>query len=247
MGFPKAGARVSGRRVGCLRFSGCERALGRLSRDAVRSAPWGPQDDPVSDRWHLWKNLCDKALAEVRSHSACWTTANTPRPVGVHEQTTRERWHQLHDLLGKGVGLLECARRLNLSLNTVKRYPRTRDPEALRPVKQLFREVQEQGCTGSFTLLYRSTQGRAEGDRPVTTPRWLARLLLTHPDHLRDKEASLLARPSRNSLPCRGRRLRMSLSGGSRLDAHRIHQGTPSLERRRLILSARGLGPGCGP
>ncbi|MFE9502887.1 hypothetical protein ACFYO6_10255 [Streptomyces anthocyanicus] len=193
---------MSGRRVGCLRFSGCERALGRLSRDAVRSAPSGPQNDPVSDRWHLWKNLCDKALSEVRSHSACWATANTPRPAGVHEQTTRERRHQLHDLLGKGVGLLECARRLNLFLNTVKRYPRTRDPEALRPVKQLFREVQEQGCTGSFNLLYRSTQGRAEGDRPV---------------------------------------------GGSRLDAHRIHQGTPSLERRRLIPSARGLGPGCGP
>ncbi|BDD75428.1 hypothetical protein GCM10023177_07050 [Streptomyces violaceoruber] len=124
---------MSGRRVGCLRFSGCERALGRLSRDAVRSAPWGPQNDPVSDRWRLWKDLCDKALSEVRSHSACWATANTPRPAGVHEQTTRERWHQLHDLLGKGVGLLECARRLNLSLNTVKRYPRTRDPEALRP------------------------------------------------------------------------------------------------------------------
>ncbi|GGP56646.1 hypothetical protein GCM10010278_37220 [Streptomyces melanogenes] len=36
-------------------------------------------------------------------------------------------------------------------------------------------------------------QGRAEVDRPVTTPRWLGRLLLTHPDHLRDRDASLLA------------------------------------------------------
>ncbi len=88
---------------------------------------------------------------------------------------------------------------MNLSLNTVKRYARTREPEALRrapryrptlvdpyrdhlrerratdptvPVKQLFREVQEQGYTGSFNLLSRYiTQGRAEGDRPVTTPR----------------------------------------------------------------------------
>lgn len=65
-----------------------------------------PSAVQVSDRWHLWKNLCDKALAEVRSHSACWATANTPRPAGVHEQPTRERWHQVHDLLGKGVGLL---------------------------------------------------------------------------------------------------------------------------------------------
>ncbi len=172
----------------------------------------------VSDRWHLWKNLCEKPLAEVRSHSACWATANTPRPAGVHERTTRERRHQIHDLLGKGVGLLECARRLNLSLNTVKRYARTRalrrapryrptlfgpyrdhlrgrraaDPAV--PVKQLFREVQEQGYTGSFNLLYRYiTQGRAEGDRPVTTPQRLARLLLTYPDHLRDRDTSLLA------------------------------------------------------
>ncbi|WP_455753761.1 ISL3 family transposase [Streptomyces hydrogenans] len=187
--------------------------------EAVRRAL--PEAVQVSDRWHLWKNLCEKTLAEVRSHSACWATANTPRPAGEHEQTTRERWHQIHCLLGKGVGLLECARRLNLSLNTVKRYARTREPEALRrapryrptlvdpyrdhlrerraadpavPVKQLFREIQEQGYTGSFNLLYRYiTQGRAEGDRPVTTPRWLARLLLTKPDHLRDKDASLLA------------------------------------------------------
>ncbi|GAQ67104.1 hypothetical protein SsS58_07549 [Streptomyces scabiei] len=116
----------------------------------------------------------------------------------MHEQTTRERWHQVHDLLRRGVGLLECARRLDLALNTVKRYARTREPENLRrapryrptlvdpyrerlrrrrakdpdvPVKQLFREIKELGYTGSLNLLYRYiTQGRAEGDRPVTTP-----------------------------------------------------------------------------
>lgn len=196
----------------------CRDGSGTYGEAARRALPSAVQ---VSDRWHLWKNLCEKTLAEVRSHSACWATSNTPRPAGVHEQTTRERWHQIHDLLGKGVVLLEWARRMNLSLNTVKRYVRTREPEALRrapryrptlvdpyrahlrerraadpavPVKQLFREVQEQGYTGSFNLLYRYvTQGRAEGDRPVTTPRWLARLLLTHPDHLRDKDTSLLA------------------------------------------------------
>lgn len=112
-------------------------------------------------------------------------------------------------------------RRLNLALNTVKRYARTREPEALRrapryrpslvdpyrehlrarraadpavPVKQRFREIEEPGSTGSLNLLYRYiTQGRAEGDRPVTTPRRLARLLLTRPGDLRDKDAKLLA------------------------------------------------------
>jgi hypothetical protein len=174
--------------------------------EAVRRAL--PAAVQVSDRWHLWKNLCEKTLAEVRSHSACWATSNTPRPAGVHEQTTCDRWHQIHDLLGKGVGLLECARRMDLSLNTVKRYPRTRGPEALRrapryrptlvdpyrdhlrerratdpavPVKQLFREVQEQGYTGSFNLLYRYSPpptpprpARGQGSRscrPAATPR----------------------------------------------------------------------------
>lgn len=117
---------------------------------------------------------------------------------GVREQTTRERWLQVHALLDKGVGLLECARRLDVALNTVKRYARMKEPtgektaprykptlvdpyrEHLRarraadpavPVQQLFREIREQGYTGSLNLLYKYvTQGRIEGERPVTTP-----------------------------------------------------------------------------
>jgi hypothetical protein len=45
--------------------------------------------------------------------------------------TTRERWRHVHDLLDHGIGLGECARRLNLSLNTVKRYARIAQPERL--------------------------------------------------------------------------------------------------------------------
>ncbi len=194
----------------------------------MRRSDWGPQEkDPRSARAPrqrptsaLWANFCDKTLAEVRFHSACWATVNPPRPAGVHERTTRERWEQIHDLLGKGVGLLECARRLNLSRGTVKRYARTHKPEASRrapryrptlvdpyrdhlrdrratdpavPVQQLFREIKDLGYTGSLNLLYRYiTQGRAEGERPVTTPRRLARLLLTHPDRLRDSDTRLV-------------------------------------------------------
>ena len=88
--------------------------------EAIRRAL--PDAVQVSDRWHLRKNLCDKTLAEIRSHSDCWASVNLARPAGVREQTTRERWQQIHDLLDKGVGLLECARRLDLSLNTVKRW-----------------------------------------------------------------------------------------------------------------------------
>ncbi|WP_411118371.1 ISL3 family transposase [Streptomyces sp. 058-1L] len=188
--------------------------------EAIRRAI--PDAVQVSDRWHLWRNLCDKVLAEVRAHAPCWATANPPRPGGVHEQTTRERWHKVHDLLGRGVGLLEeCSRRLDLALNTVKRYSRIPEPSAERlapryrstlvdpyrehlrtrraaepsvAVTQLFREIKAQGYTGSHNLLVRYlTQGRAEGNRPVTTPRHATRLLLTHPEHLRTKDTALLA------------------------------------------------------
>lgn len=53
-----------------------------------------PDEVQVSDRWHLWRNLCDKVLAEVRAHAPCWATINPPQPGGVREQTTRERWHK---------------------------------------------------------------------------------------------------------------------------------------------------------
>jgi hypothetical protein len=98
--------------------------------EAIRRAL--PDAVQVSDRWHLWQNLCDKVLAEVRAHAPCWATVNPPRPGGVHEQTTRERWHKVHALLDSGVGLLDRSRRLNLALNTVKRYARIPEPSADR-------------------------------------------------------------------------------------------------------------------
>lgn len=187
--------------------------------EAIRQAL--PEAVQVSDRWHLWSNLCDRVLAEVRSHAACWATAVNPaRPGGVREQTTRERWKKVHNLLDQGVGLLECARRLDVALNTVKRYSRMKEPTGDRraprykptlvdpyrdylrrrrsedpavPVTHLLREIKELGYTGSANLLVRYiTQGRAEGDKPVTTPRQFARLLLTRPENLRDKDAALL-------------------------------------------------------
>ncbi|MFD1502975.1 transposase, partial [Streptosporangium lutulentum] len=156
----------------------------------------------------------------VAAHSACWAKAGPPLQDGQRVQSTRERWHQVHDLLGKGVGLLECARRLNLSLGTVKRYARVPEPQRLHrapqyrptlvdpyrdrlkrrraedpavPVLHLFTEIKALGYQGSFNLLYRYiTQGRVEGDRPPISPRRLARLLLTRPDNLKDEHRCLL-------------------------------------------------------
>jgi len=101
--------------------------------EAVRRAL--PHAVQVADRWHLWHNLCQAATKEVAAHSACWAKA-TPPQDGPRAETTAQRWRQVHDLLDQGVGLLECARRLKLALNTVKRYARVTEPERLKRAPQ---------------------------------------------------------------------------------------------------------------
>lgn len=188
--------------------------------DAVHQAL--PDALQVSDRWHLWHNFAQAAGKEVAVHSGCWATVSRVRKLDGGGTTTLARWHQVHDLLEAGVGLLECARRLNLGLNTVKRYARVDKPEQMRrapqyrptlvdphreylrqrraedpaiPVLQLLREIRERGYTGSQNLLYRYiTQGRVEDDRPALSPRRLSRLLLSRPDILRPDQEELLGK-----------------------------------------------------
>ncbi|OHV45345.1 ISL3 family transposase [Pseudofrankia sp. BMG5.36] len=185
-------------------------AVRRVLPDAVQ----------VADRWHLWHNLAEAVRQEVAAHSACWAKAGPAPTDGPRARTTRERWRQIHDLLDQGVGLLDCARRLNLALNTVKRYARAAEPDRLVaapafrptlvdpyrdhlrrrraeepgvPVLGLFREIREQGYTGSHNLLVRYlNQGRLDGDRPAISPRSLTRLLLTRPDALTDAQRDRL-------------------------------------------------------
>ncbi|GHI24310.1 hypothetical protein Shyd_56810 [Streptomyces hydrogenans] len=38
--------------------------------EAIRRAL--PDAVQVADRWHLWHNLCEAALSEVKAHSTCW-------------------------------------------------------------------------------------------------------------------------------------------------------------------------------
>jgi transposase len=132
-----------------------------------------------------------------------------------------ERWQQVHELRARNVGLLECARRLNLSLNTVKRYDRASEPERLQrvpkyrptlvdphrdylrkrraeepgvPVQQLLREIRERGYQGSSNLLVRYiNQGRLDSDRQHLSPRRAARTLLTRPDRLTAGQQETLA------------------------------------------------------
>ena len=188
---------------------------------ARRSAARCPARSRPVTGWRLWHSLAGAVLKEVAAHSSCWAAAGPPLKEGGQAQTTAERWRQVHDLTGKGTGLLECSRRPGLSLNTVKRYARAAEPERMIrapryratmvdpyrdhlrarraadpavPVWQLLAEIREQGYPGSMNLLYRYiTQGRVEADRPHLSPRRVTRLLLTRPDVLSDSQQTLLA------------------------------------------------------
>ena len=196
----------------------CRDGSGAYGEAVRRALPGAVQ---AGDRWHLWHSLAGAVLKEVAAHSTCWAAAGPPLNYGKQAQTTAERWRQVHDLTDKGTGLLECSRRLGLSLNTVKRYARAAEPERMIrapryratmvdpyrdhlrarraadpavPVWQLLAEIREQGYPGSMNLLYRYiTQGRVEADRPHLSPRRVTRLLLTRPDALSDSQQTLLA------------------------------------------------------
>jgi transposase len=189
--------------------------------EAVRSAL--PDAVQCGDRWHLWHLLCEAAAKEVAAHSACWAEG-APLQEGKRAETTRERWQQVHDLRSQGVGLLDCSRRLGVTLNTVKRYDRADKPERLQrvpkyrptlvdpyrdylrkrrseepgvPVQQLLREIRELGYPGSSNLLVRYlNQGRADAGRPHLSPRKAARILLTRPGNRTDTQHETAARLS---------------------------------------------------
>jgi transposase len=196
----------------------CRDGSGAYGEAARRALPSAVQ---VSDRWHLWHGLGEAARKEVLAHSACWARG-TPMQEGKRAETTGERWQQVHDLREKGAGLLECSRRLGLSLNTVKRYDRASEPQRLQrvpkykptlvdpyrdylrkrraeepgvAVQQLLREIRERGYQGSSNLLVRYiNQGRLDGDRPHLSPRQATRLLLTRPGRLTGGQQETLAR-----------------------------------------------------
>jgi transposase len=196
----------------------CRDGSGAYGEAISRALPGAVQ---AGDRWHLWHGLGEAVRKEVAAHSACWAKG-MPLQEGKRAATTLERWQQVHDLRSKGAGLLDCARRLGLSLNTVKRYDRASEPERLQrvpkyrptlvdpyrdylrkrraeepgvPVQQLLREIKERGFQGSSNLLVRYiNQGRLDADRPHLSPRRAARLLLTRSDRLAGGQAETLAR-----------------------------------------------------
>lgn len=178
--------------------------------EAIRRALPGAVQ--ASDRWHLWHGLARSVEKVVAAHGRCWAAVGPKRQTLVRETTTLERWHAVHNLLDQGVGLLDCARRLGLSLNTVKRYARAAEPDQLRrppqyrsclvdpyrdhlrrrraeqpgvPVLHLFNEIKALGYTGGLNLLHKYlNQGRAESERLSPSPRRLTSWIMSRPTDL---------------------------------------------------------------
>ena len=189
--------------------------------EAIRQG--APDAVQASDRWHLWHGLARRAVEKtVIAHNTCWR-AQPPQPSGpvrAIDERTRARHAAVHELLGQGVGLLECSRRLGWALNTVKRYARAATAEQLqRPprygrtlvdpyrehlrhrlatdpdiaVTRLLAEIREQGYTGSANLLVRYlNQGRAQAERPAPPPRRLVGWIMTRPGDLPEHDRSHL-------------------------------------------------------
>jgi hypothetical protein len=127
--------------------------------EAIRQG--APRAVQVSDRWHLWHGLAGAVEKTVIAPKRLLARASV-RPGRAIDERTRARHAAVHDLLGQGVGLLECSRRLGWALNTVKRYARAATADQLR-------RPQRYGKT--LVDLYRDHLRRrlaAEPDVPVT-------------------------------------------------------------------------------
>lgn len=154
-----------------------------------------PDAAQCRDRWHIRYNTVEAVHKEVSAHPACWAHPGPPIREGKRATSNHERWHQVHNLLDKGVGLLECVRRLNLALDTVKRYARVRNPSGSAPrstalrwstpyrhhlrerraeaaqALQLLEEVKTLGYTGSQDPLYRTSPKPASNPTTPNSPR----------------------------------------------------------------------------
>ncbi len=161
--------------------------------------------------------ICARGLARsvrevVAAHGRCWAAAGPKRQTLTRETTTLERWHAVHDLLDQGVGLLDCARRLGLALNTVKRYARASEPDQLRrppyyraclvapfPRPLAAASHRTARCPGPSRVprdqsarLHRRPEpaaqipqpGRAESDRICPSPRRLTSWIMSRPTDL---------------------------------------------------------------
>ncbi|MDF5757322.1 ISL3 family transposase [Spongiactinospora sp. TRM90649] len=186
----------------------------RSTAYAAGARDGAPQAVQCADRRHLLKNLSEAIEKPALAHRGCFRDIATGqgRDEGPTVRRTRSRYAAIHALLGQGLANNEIAHRLNLALNTVKKYARAprgeqliggtkrgttlvdpfrdhlRSRRAAEPgvtVWTLLREIKSMGYRGGSTLLYRYLgQGRAEDAQPPPSPRRIAIWIMTDPAHL---------------------------------------------------------------
>ncbi len=107
-----------------------------------------PDATQVADRWHIWHNLAEAVERVVARNAAHLRPPPPPVPAAdvaaeepeaqEHNGTPphlaariRDRHASVHALLQKDHGVKQIAAELDLARNTVRRYARTPEPEAL--------------------------------------------------------------------------------------------------------------------
>lgn len=116
-----------------------------------------PKAVQIADRWHLLRSLSRAVEQACHQHRGC-----------LRKHADRGRDQPVH------MPLLRRLRRKHLR--------RRRAEEPAVAVTRLRKEMPELGYTGFANLLVRCfNQGRAEGNRPVTTPRHASGLPFTNP------------------------------------------------------------------
>jgi predicted transcriptional regulator len=132
----------------------------------------------------LLKSLIQKSAAEVPPELAPWHTGMTKRQEEKSQRLHQQRvelYHQILDLAAKKIDVATIARKLGVSRQTVYTYLQMRQPpertrihqggkrlidsykeylvgrwnEGCRSAQQMYREIKEQGYTGSSTAIGR--------------------------------------------------------------------------------------------
>ncbi|WP_367127835.1 transposase [Saccharothrix sp. HUAS TT1] len=135
--------------------------------EAVRQG--APDAVQIGDRWHIWNNPVAAAERTVTAHSTCWYVGPARRTKAEGERAL-QRHTTVHGLLDQEVGLLECARRLGISLNTVKRYARIPSAEQLRRLRPTGAAWSTPAATTYAAAWHNSPTSRSPTCSPRSTP-----------------------------------------------------------------------------
>lgn len=166
--------------------------------EAVHSA--APQAVQVADRFHLWKNLCEKVERCVVEHRGCLAEpadepvregdaddeveAAAPAALeGRRVDNARRRHAAVHEMFDKGLAIQVIAEKLKMDRKTVRKYARAATAEdllvqardrgrMLQPWAGYLGMRWRQGCTDSGRL-YREIKERGYCGSSRTVRRWL--------------------------------------------------------------------------